>query len=108
MRQAMVLFNNIPAGTLTETDKREYVFRYLDAYLTDSQSPSISVRLPKFNKEFQSTELFPFFFNMLSEGANKQLQTRSLKIDEEDYFGLLLKTAAQETIGAITVQELHD
>jgi HipA-like protein len=108
MRQAMVLFNNVPAGTLTETNNREYVFRYLDAYLMESGYPSISVRLPKSNKEFQSEVLFPFFFNMLSEGANKQLQTRFLKIDEDDYFGLLLKTAAHETIGAITVKELDD
>ncbi|MEE1119243.1 MAG: phosphatidylinositol kinase, partial [Bacteroidales bacterium] len=31
---------------------------------------------------------------------------RTLKIDENDSFGLLLATAKYDTIGAITIQEL--
>ena len=47
-----------------------------------------------------------FFYNMLSEGANKALQCTTLKIDENDAFGLLLATADNDTIGAITVKML--
>ena len=47
-----------------------------------------------------------FFYNMLSEGANKALQCASLKIDETDSFGLLLATAKHDTIGAITIEAL--
>ena len=43
---------------------------------------------------------------MLSEGANKALQCLTLKIDENDAFGLLLATADNDTIGAITVKQL--
>jgi serine/threonine-protein kinase HipA len=43
---------------------------------------------------------------MLSEGANKALQCTTLKIDENDAFGLLLATAEHDTIGAITVKKL--
>jgi HipA-like protein len=44
---------------------------------------------------------------MLSEGANRKLQTRQLKIDKKDYFGLLLATAKKDTIGAITLLEIE-
>ena len=46
-------------------------------------------------------------FNMLSEGVNKQLQCRLLKIDEQDHFGLLSATAQYDTIGAITVKPIE-
>lgn len=64
------------------------------------------LRFPKSGKEFVSDTLFPFFYNMLAEGANKASQCRSLKIDEEDAFGLLLATAHTDTIGAITVKRI--
>jgi HipA-like protein len=106
MRQGKVLYNNIVAGKLTELDNREYMFHYDDSYFYNTIMPPISVTLPKSRQQHKSKELFPFFFNMLSEGANRNIQCRILKIDEEDDFGLLLKTTANETIGAITVEEI--
>lgn len=108
MRRGKVLYNNIPAGILTETDEGEYIFQYDDAYFFNTAYPPVSVNLPKSRQLHQSNMLFPFFFNMISEGANRKLQSRILKIDEEDDFGLLLKTAAHETIGAITIEEIND
>jgi serine/threonine-protein kinase HipA len=43
---------------------------------------------------------------MLSEGVNRKLQSKHLKIDEEDDFGLLAATAQCDTIGAITVKPI--
>lgn len=106
MRQAEVLVNKIVAGILTETDDGRYVFRYNDAYLASTELPAISLAFPKRREEYVSDELFPFFFNMLSEGANKAVQCRTLKIDEQDAFGLLLATARYDTIGAVTINEL--
>lgn len=106
MRQALVLSNNIVAGRLIETDERRYIFRYDEDYLFNSKLRAISLAFPKRKEEYVSDELFPFFFNMLSEGSNKALQCRTLKIDENDSFGLLLATAKYDTIGAITIQEL--
>ncbi len=108
MRQGEVLYNNLLAGVLTETDGGDYIFHYADNYFFNTTYPAISVTLPKNKQQHRSSFLFPFFFNMISEGVNKKLQSRMLKIDEEDYFGLLLKTAAHETIGAITVREIND
>lgn len=106
MRQALVLSNNIVAGRLIETDERRYIFRYDEDYLFNPELRAISLAFPKRKEEYTSDELFPFFFNMLSEGSNKALQCRTLKIDENDSFGLLLATAKYDTIGAITIQEL--
>ena len=43
-------------------------------------------------------------YNMLSEGVNRQLQSRHLQIDENDHFGMLLATGQKDTIGAIEIK----
>ncbi len=106
MRQAIVYSNGIAAGLLTETDDGRYIFKYDDSYLADNSLRAISLSLPKRSEAFESDELFPFFYNMLSEGANKALQCMTLKIDEKDSFGLLLLTASHDTIGAVTIKRI--
>ncbi|MEQ1553213.1 MAG: HipA N-terminal domain-containing protein [Ferruginibacter sp.] len=106
MKQGKVYNNNTLAGTISKLDNATYTFEYEDAYFTDNTKPAISLTLPKSEKKYASAVLFPFFFNLLSEGSNKKLQSIFLKIDEEDHFSFLLKTAAHETIGAIRVEEL--
>jgi len=104
MRAATIYRNGILAGTLTEESRRQYIFRYDDYYFNDSTKPAISITIPKNQQEHSSPFLFPFFFNLLSEGVNRKLQSTQLRIDEEDDFGLLLATAQYDTIGAVTVQ----
>jgi HipA-like protein len=104
MRKAEVYRNGALAGILTEENRKSYVFRYHDVYFNDSNKPAISLTLPKTQREYNSEFLFPVFFNMLSEGANRKLQCTQLRIDEEDDFGLLMATAQFDTIGAITVK----
>ena len=98
--------NGILAGTLTEENRQHFVFRYDDYYFNDANKPAISLTLPKTQKEYSSKFLFPFFFNMLSEGVNIKLQSTLLRIDEEDNFGLLMATAQYDTIGAVTVKPI--
>ena len=104
MRTGNVFKNKKLAGTLTEVSKEEYVFRYEDAYFADPSLPAISLTLPKSQKEYRSNHMFSFFFNMLSEGENRDLQIQHLKLNENDDFGLLLATAQYDTIGAVTLQ----
>ncbi len=106
MRAMEIYRNGILAGTLTEENRQHYVFRYDDNYFNDANKPGISLTLPKTQKEYSSKFLFPFFFNMLSEGVNRKLQSTQLRIDEEDNFGLLAATAQYDTIGAITVKPI--
>ena len=98
--------NGVLAGILSEENRKSYIFRYDERYFNDTTKPAISLTLPKSKKEYRSQYLFPFFFNMLSEGENRKLQNIQLKIDEEDNFGLLMATAQYDTIGAITVKPI--
>ena len=106
MRRAQVFSNGVLAGMLTETDSGKYIFCYDDSFLIDEKQTAISLSFPKSQREFSSETLFPFFFNMLSEGTNKAIQCQTLKIDENDAFGLLLATAHTDTIGAIIVKKI--
>jgi serine/threonine-protein kinase HipA len=105
MREAKVFYNGCFAGILTQL-KNGYRFRYDPDYLVGSGSRSVSLTLPLRAAVYESETLFPFFVNMLSEGANKAIQVRLLKIDERDYFGLLLATAGHDSIGPITLEEI--
>lgn len=107
MREALVYNNGLLAGRLIFTNEKEYIFRYDDEYF-NSAKPGISLTLSKRVQEHRSNSLFPFFFNMLAEGANKKLQSRQLQIDENDSFSLLLSTAGTDTIGAITVRPVSN
>lgn len=106
VRRVEVYRNNSLAGILTEEDNRHYTFRYDENYFTDQSKPAISLTLPKTQQEYTSAHLFPFFYNMLSEGVNRKLQSHVLKIDEEDHFGLLSATARYDTVGAVTVKPI--
>lgn len=103
MRKANVYCNKILAGVLSESEEKEYVFSYDDAYFNNSELPAISLTLPKNKQEYRSRHLFPFFFSLLSEGSNLLTQSRLLHIDENDHFGILLATAQNDTTGAIIV-----
>ncbi|PCI96957.1 MAG: phosphatidylinositol kinase [Flavobacteriales bacterium] len=103
MRQAKVIYKNEEAALLTQLDNGTFVFRYNDDWFNATNKPAISLTLPKNQQEYQSEHLFPFFYNMLPEGTNKQAVCFALRIDKKDYFGLLLTTAKHDTIGAVKI-----
>ena len=103
MRQAKIVYKEEEAGLLTQHDNASFTFRYHDAWLANNDKQSISLTLPKTQQEFHSKYLFPFFFNMLPEGSNKQLVCKHRRIDSDDYFGLLMTTAKNDSIGAVRV-----
>lgn len=100
--------NGVLAGTLEKDENGQYIFIYDEGYLRVTENPSISLTLPKTSKEYRSENLFPFFAGLLSEGVNKDIQCRLLKIDENDDFTRLLQTAGDDTIGAITVIKMKE
>ena len=107
MRQLGVYCNDKIAGVLTEKNPgKGYVFLYDRDYLI-SDGPSISVTLPRRKEGYESDELFPFFTNMLPEGANRNVICRSLRIDEEDFFGMLEAMAGKDFIGAVHIKALQ-
>lgn len=92
------------AGRLEEIPDG-YRFTYEPGYLAAAGTHAISLTLPKRTEPFTSKVLFPFFFGLLAEGILKETQCRKLKLDPDDHFGRLLKTAHSDTIGDVTVVE---
>ena len=84
-----------------------YSFQYYKEYL-DSPLPPISATLPKRTDTYYSEHLFPFFSNMIPEGANRRVICRSLKIDEQDFFGLLEAMADRDFIGAVNIRRMNN
>jgi HipA-like protein len=106
MRQAEILYKGEIAGWLIQHDEGTFSFIYDDTWLNDSGKPPVSLTLRKTTDAYHSKTLFPCFINMLPEGFNKHVICTSLKIDENDYFGLLLNIAAYDAIGALTVKRI--
>ena len=104
MRQLDVYVNERMAGVLTELHPgKGYTFRYDSDYLA-SNGPSISVTLPRRIEVHESDLLFPFFTNMLPEGANRNVICRTKRIDERDFFGLLAAMAGKDFIGGVHLE----
>lgn len=106
MVKAGVYNNGVLAGYLEKRAADDYRFTYTENYLANPALPPISLALPRNKAEHQSPVLFPFFAGLLAEGINKDIQCRLLRIDENDDFIRLLKTAGDDTIGAITIKEI--
>lgn len=108
MRKAQILYKDEFAGILIQNDDGTFTFEYRKDWVIDVLKPSISLTLPKRQEKYQSKYLFPFFFNMLPEGSNKQVVCSYNRIDATDYFSLLMITAQNDTIGAVRVIKIND
>ncbi|MEW6087643.1 MAG: HipA N-terminal domain-containing protein [bacterium] len=100
-RKARIYFKQQIAGLLEETESG-YKFIYNIDFIKNKIP--ISISLPVRKEPFESRELFPFFEGLLPEGWYLDIVSKSLKIDKNDKFGLLLATC-KDTIGAIKVME---
>ena len=106
MRQADIYFKDQKAGTLLQQDDGSFLFQYLPNWVEDPKKSPISLTLPKTAAPYRSSFLFPFFYNLLPEGSNKELVCRANRLDPNDDFGLLMISAAFDAAGAVTVRKL--
>lgn len=106
MRQAIVFYKENEAGIISQLDDGSFTFAYNKIWLADNSKPAISLSLPKIENGYSSKFLFSFFLSLLPEGANKNVICKTLRIDKDDHFGLLINTATIDTIGAVTVEKI--
>ncbi len=104
-RHARVYFRDRPAGMLSEMPGGGYRFTYDPAYLADGTA--ISLTLPLQIEPFESSRLFPFFAGLVPEGWYLRIVAPTIKVDENDVFGLLLHTCG-DCIGAVSLEEAID
>ncbi|MEX0995934.1 MAG: HipA N-terminal domain-containing protein [Flavobacteriaceae bacterium] len=107
MRSARILYKNEEAGVLKQLDDGSFVFQYHKDWVENLSKPAISLTLPKTIQRHHSPHLFPFFYNMLPEGTNKQTVCFHHRIDATDDFGILMATAQTDSIGAVRVQKIE-
>lgn len=106
---AEVLIGKEKVGTLSKVFGKEqelYVFVYDQMYCENTYTRPLVPLMPKTTIPYYSEILFPIFFSLLSEGNIKKLQCQMHKIDENDYFQLLLKTCVHNTIAGIKIKEI--
>ncbi|MDM1369886.1 HipA N-terminal domain-containing protein [Myroides marinus] len=107
MRRALVKYDSVDAGMLTETDQGEYVFEYLDSYIQNHSSQFITFQMPVIKQSYRSNRLFPFFDGLIPEGWLLNIASDSWKISKSDRMGLLL-ACCQNCIGAVSIHHLKD
>lgn len=108
MRQLEVYVNDVKAGRLTELKPgKRYIFVYTEAYVK-SDLPPVSLTLPKRIEPYVADYLFPAFTNKLPEGANRKVICREQRIDDKDFFGMLMATVGTDMIGSVIFREVED
>ena len=105
MRQALIKYNNIEAGLLTETDQREYLFEYSKSYIQEYPNQFLTFLMPVSKQVYRSNRLFSFFDGLIPEGWLLNIAVDSWKINKNDRMGLLL-ACCQNCIGAVSVHPL--
>jgi serine/threonine-protein kinase HipA len=106
MRQALVKYNHIHAGILTENDNGEYLFLYNEEYAKAYPKQFITFNMPVSIRPYRSKRLFPFFDGLIPEGWLLNIVAESWRINKNDRMGLLL-ACCQNAIGAVSVHPLN-
>lgn len=105
MRKAKIFYDNILAGTLTETDDGFYTYRYNDDYIVNYPESFITFTMPVTNASYKENRLFPFFEGLIPEGWLLDIASKNWKINTNDRMGLLL-ACCQNCIGAVSVEPI--
>jgi serine/threonine-protein kinase HipA len=88
------------AGLLERTESG-YRFTYYPEYLSLKDVQPVSLTLPLREQPYESDSLFPFLLGLIPEGWLLDITSRTLKIDPENSFEILLATGG-DCIGAVT------
>lgn len=94
------------AGLLERNDEG-YSFSYYRDYLSLPDAQPVSLTLPLTEKPYESEFLFPFFFGLIPEGWLLDITSRTLKIDPENVFDILLATCG-DCIGAVKIIPVNE
>ena len=105
MRKATILYNDLKAGQLTETDDGDYVFQYDPDYVNNYPEQFITFSMPVRKETYTDNRLFPFFEGLIPEGWLLNIATKNWKLNQNDRMGLLL-ACCQNCIGAVSVQPI--
>ena len=103
MRQAKVFYQDYLAGTLTETNDGEYIFKYDNNYVREHPQDFLTFSMPVRTEPFIENRLFPFFEGLIPEGWLLDIASKNWKLNRNDRMGLLL-ACCKNCIGAVSVE----
>jgi serine/threonine-protein kinase HipA len=106
MRQAIVKYNHINAGIISELETGEYKFVYNKEYIQLYPEQFIAFNFPVRKYPFISKRLFLFFDGLIPEGWLLNIAAENWRINKKDRMGLLL-ACCQNTIGAVSVHPIN-
>ncbi len=101
LKELTVMFGRKKAGTLRR-DVSGYYFSYDSEYM--KKGSPVSASLPFKNETFHSESLFPFFQGLLPEGWYNDIVCRKMKLDKNDWFGILASSCS-DCIGAVWIRK---
>jgi serine/threonine-protein kinase HipA len=104
-RRAKVFYRKQFAGILSEKAEGGYRFVYDSNY--QQKGHAISLTLPLQEESFESDTMFPFFAGLIPEGWYLHIVAPTIKVDEHDTFGLLMRTCG-DCIGAVSLKEINN
>jgi serine/threonine-protein kinase HipA len=107
MRKAKILYKDLFAGILTETDDGEYIFEYNEDYIKNFPKQFITFSMPVSKEKYIENKLFPFFDGLIPEGWLLDIATKNWKINANDRMGLLL-SCCRSCIGAVSVEPINE
>jgi serine/threonine-protein kinase HipA len=107
MRKAKILYKDLFAGILTETDDGEYIFEYNEDYIKNYPKQFITFSMPVSKEKYIENKLFPFFDGLIPEGWLLDIATKNWKINANDRMGLLL-SCCRSCIGAVSVEPINE
>jgi serine/threonine-protein kinase HipA len=107
MRKAKILYKDLFAGILTETDDGEYIFEYNEDYIKNYPKQFITFSMPVSEKKYIENKLFPFFDGLIPEGWLLDIATKNWKINANDRMGLLL-SCCRSCIGAVSIEPINE
>ena len=107
-KKALVYLRDILVGELEKCDETSVVFKftYFEDYL-NSQNPAIARTFPKRQEPYISSNLHPFFDNLIAEGWLLEYTEKSLHIPKSNRFALLMVTGSAP-IGAVSMRPIYD
>ena len=105
MRKAKILYKDIFAGILTETDDGAYIFEYDNDYIINYPKQFVSFSMPVTKEKYIENKLFPFFDGLIPEGWLLDIAIKNWKLNTNDRMGLLL-SCCKSCIGAVSVEPL--
>ncbi len=102
MRKGKVFYKDYFAGTITENNDGEFVFKYESNYVKEHPKEFITFTMPVTEKPYTDIRLFPFFEGLIPEGWLLDIASKNWKINQNDRMGLLL-ACCNNCIGAVSV-----